>query len=216
MKTWEKARTAFKYLIKFKELVAVLVFLWLAFVSPLQPDVRITYNVERFSPPLNAVDALAEIAECNGKAVLADFLQNIRTIVVEITTCRHERIVDFDLQMLGVEAVSGIGGVTTSSKLDADLTELLTHNISQNGVLNFPNLTEIPPKAKLWITVYGSFSGTPYDTPIRARASAQQIKIGEERELSGFALFLGSNAGTIVILISVTLLLVGLRRIKNG
>lgn len=216
MKLLEKAKIAFKYIVKFKELVAILGFLWLAFVSPLGPDVKITYKNEPFRPPFSAIDALAEIPDSNNKSVWADFLGSTRMAVIDIANCKNERIVDFELQILGVEAVYGIAGRTTSSRLDANLTDLLTHSISHKGVLHFPNLTEIPPRAKLWIVIYGSFHDTPLGTPIKAHASAEKIKIGVERGLSGFALFIGANARTILVVILVTSLLVGLRRIKNG
>ena len=216
MKLLEKAKIAFKYIVKFKELVAILVFLWLAFVSPLRPDVKITYKNQPFRPPFNAIDALAEIPDSNNKTVWADFLGTSRMAVVDIANCKNERIVDFELEILGIEAVSGIGGRTTSSRLDANLTDLLTHSISHKGVLHFPNLTEIPPRAKLWIVIYGSFHETPFGTPIRAHASAEKINIRRERGLSGFALFIGANARTILIVILVTAVLVGLRRVKNG
>jgi len=215
MKLLEKAKIAFKYIVKFKELVAILGFLWLAFVSPLGPDIRITYESQPFRPPFSAIDALPEIPDSNNKSVWADFLGTRSMAVVDIANCRNERIVDFELEILGVEAVSGIAGRTTSSRLDANLTDLLAHSISHKGVLHFPNLTEIPPRAKLWIVIYGSFHETPFGTPIRAHASAEKIKIGQERGLSGFALFIGANARAISVLILVTALLVGLRRIKN-
>jgi len=216
MKLMEKVKITFKYLVKFKELVAILGFLWLVFVSPLGPDIRITYRSEPFRPPFQTIDALSEIPDSNNNSVWVDFLGTEKMAFVDITNCKNDRIVDFELKILGVESVSGIAGRTTSSELDANLKDLLTHSISQKGIMHFPNLTEIPPNAKLWIVIYGSFHETSFATPIRANASADKIKIERAREVSGFTLFIAENTRTILIVIFVIALLVGLRRVKNG
>ena len=92
----------------------------------------------------------------------------------------------------------------------------MIHSISHEGVLYFPNMTEIPPKAKLWIVIYGSFHETPLGTPIKAHASVKKIKIEREQQLSGYTLFLGSYSKTILVVILFIALLAGLRRVKNG
>jgi hypothetical protein len=214
-KVKKAALLVWDYSTKLKEAIILLAFYGGAVLYPFNPDLDVLYTIERFYPPINIGSALERIPDSNAAQVWADFLDSEQILNIIVNNRKSKTINGFELEIKGVRKVTGVSGASTSLRLQSNLESLLSYRISDNGSLSFTNMNTIPPRCKLSISLYGSFAGLPFSKPIEARASVNEVRIGQMGKLVGFPYFCGRNAGLILFILFVILILVGLRRMKD-
>ncbi|MFC1750600.1 hypothetical protein ACFL2V_17540 [Pseudomonadota bacterium] len=191
----------------FKELIGVFSFYFLLVAHPLSPDLEVNYDKSPYFV-LNTSEPLSLF----GNEVTA---KDSSVFTLTLANKSKDPITDMEVEIGGVVKIDSIGGRSSSIRINDEISNKVEIEEKDNYRVFLKNVKSIPAGHNIQIQMTGQFLDLLVKGRVRVTSSAKTQHVSEMHNVTGLWGLFYSQSDTFFAIISVILILVGLKRFYN-
>jgi hypothetical protein len=209
----------FEYIKSGHELITILiVYLAIGGIRLGGPDLKVTYDLQALAPATRIKSTLGTKARDAShrdelRANVSRFVASPNLMRIEVENTTHSRVTDVEVRVSGVAEAIDAAVSSSSSTINAQAESLATYEV-RDRVISFPKLTEVPPRGRITILIWGKILPV-LDDAVVVEAAVPRVHVVERQALSGFRLFVARNATAITFVLVAYFLATAMRRVRR-